>query len=688
MESSARATGRLSELDGIRAVALARVLTWHATGWAWTTWLVSAVPAMFAVTGTLMARTAREHGVRTMVRRRLVRFYPAWLVYAAVVLVVSRQSSSATGPIIDFLVPLRTPTSEVAGEWFTSALWYVSSYLWVIALSPVLLWLVTRWGYVPAASMAATTLWLSWQGLDADGTWWKTTDIILYCACTAAGMAWETRGTSARALTRMLVAAALASVGWALLRWPVDGVVNNDHGLHLLVGAGWTAVFLLVPRLTRRVAMNAASRLLNRASLTVYLWHPAVAWSAWRFLPATIDGAARPLAVLVVTALSVTVVVPSLAWIETFRPGHLRRPMTAVRTSALLAATAVLALPAVQRRVDFHASVLDQPLPPSAAPVIAPVPVDKSVTDFLETLPPDGGLPTDEMQRVLERHDAKAGLGGLRAVVITGDGRTWTGFAGGMDGLATKSAVGSITKTFTTSLIMEEIAAGTMGLDDEIGDLGIGFGHPGLTVHQLLTHTSGIAKVTENRALLDDGTTPKEVVSWAGRRPLAFKPGSRVSYSTTGFAVLGLYLEQVTGRTFEDLVTERIAIPYGYELEFFRGRYRSIGFATGGIFMRMNDLADWIRRYVRDRSVPGAPWNWDFRGTTGIGVHGYCPCEGKSFTALGHMGGRTFATVDADGTVVVLDSVGILVNENYGSTQSLAQELRLLAGGGQSRLRP
>jgi hypothetical protein len=52
------------------------------------------------------------------------------------------------------------------------------------------------------------------------------------------------------------------------------------------------------------------------------------------------------------------------------------------------------------------------------------------------------------------------------------------------------------------------------------------------------------------------------------------------------------------------------------------------------------------------------------------------------------MGGRTFATVDADGTVVVIDSRGILVLENYESTQSLAQELRLLAGGGVKRLVP
>jgi CubicO group peptidase (beta-lactamase class C family) len=321
--------------------------------------------------------------------------------------------------------------------------------------------------------------------------------------------------------------------------------------------------------------------------------------------------------------------------------------------------------------------------------VVVPVPVDRAVTDFIRSRSPDDrSLPIAELQQLLERHNSRIGLGGLRAVVITADGRRWSGGTAEMDDDYERSAIGSLTKTFTTSIIMQEVARGTIKMDDPIGDLGIGFGKPQLTVRQLLTHTSGIAKVTENKALLEDGTPVEEVVLWAGRKPLDFSPGSRVKYSTTGFAVLGIHLENVTGRTFEDLVEERIAQPYGYDLEYFRSRYRSIGFATGGILINMDDLADWIRRYVRDRSTPGGLWAWDFRGTTGIGIHSYCPCEGRKSTALGHMGGRTFATVDADGTVVVIDSRGILVLENYESTQSLAQELRLLAGGGVKRLVP
>lgn len=49
---------------------------------------------------------------------------------------------------------------------------------------------------------------------------------------------------------------------------------------------------------------------------------------------------------------------------------------------------------------------------------------------------------------------------------------------------------------------------------------------------------------------------------------------------------------------------------------------------------------------------------------------------------------RTFASVDGDGVVVVIDSSGILVLDNYKNTQTFAQELRLVAGGGRTSLYP
>jgi CubicO group peptidase (beta-lactamase class C family) len=179
-----------------------------------------------------------------------------------------------------------------------------------------------------------------------------------------------------------------------------------------------------------------------------------------------------------------------------------------------------------------------------------------------------------------------------------------------------------------------------------------------------------------------------DVLRYVSEQPLRNPPGSFVDYSTSGFSVLGLVLEQKTGKTFEELLRSRITDALGYDISTFRGDYGSIGFSTGGIIMTMDDLADWTRRYFFDRSTTKEKWDWSMRTTTGVGAHGYCPCRNKSFLALGHIGGRTFASVDGDGTVVIIDTTGILVLDNYKKTQTFAQELRLVAGGGKKYLYP
>ena len=151
---------------------------------------------------------------------------------------------------------------------------------------------------------------------------------------------------------------------------------------------------------------------------------------------------------------------------------------------------------------------------------------------------------------------------------------------------------------------------------------------------------------------------------------------------------MGLVLEEVTGTRFETLLRKELTDTRGYAISVFQGRFGSVGFSTGGISMKMDDLARWSREYFFERSTTNSAWEWSIKNTTGVGVHGYCPCKNRSFMALGHIGGRTFASVDGDGVVVVIDSSGILVLDNYKNTQTFAQELRLVAGGGRTPLYP
>jgi len=345
----------------------------------------------------------------------------------------------------------------------------------------------------------------------------------------------------------------------------------------------------------------------------------------------------------------------------------------------------------ISHRLDFVRTPLNQPLPPSAAPKVVKIEIEEDVEDFLDSSAFKDNTRSareTEMQSILDNRTEQMGLGQARAIVITKDGHVWHGISGGMKTFDQPSLIGSLTKTFTTTLIMQLVQEGLLSLDDPVGDMGMGFKHGQITIRQLLTHTSGLSKYKTNNGYVAKGTTPMDVLKYTSKQPLRSPPGAYVDYSTSGFSLLGLILEQKTGMTFEELLRTRITDALGYNISTFRGDYGSIGFSTGGIIMTMDDLADWTRRYFFDRTTTKETWDWAMRDTTGVGTHGYCPCRNKSFLALGHIGGRTFASVDGDGTVVIIDTTGILVLDNYKKTQTFAQELRLVAGGGKKYLYP
>lgn len=686
-----RTGSRLTELDGLRAVAIIRVIVWHVTGWSAVTWVISAVPAMFFVTGSLLARSFRSRATVDVVVDRLRRLVPPMWFYGVGVYIASRYAGVSTSGLWTFLFPIVSPQSDLGGGWFTSALWYLRAYLWVLLLSPILWWLSRRFGSWAVGASAIVLLILSSVDDMPGSRWWDLGDVVLYGTCALAGMTWLSDAIPPRRtlLTWTLVSGSLAGV-WLAVRHPVEWVVNNDHVLHLLVGAMWASALLSLPVLLSQFSRSWPATFVNSRPLTVYLWHSGVAWTMWQLLPGRLNGATAAVIVLCLTLACLPVVMEVVGLAERRDRDWLSSMSIARRISIVAAALLLVNIPAVERRLDVYSAPGDQPLPPSAAPKVVRVPLDGEVRQFSSTASAATTWADREaeMQRVLESFDARMKLGGTRAIVVSPDGRTWKGMTDAAVDWDQPSLIGSLTKTLTTTIVMGLVERGTVRLDNEVGGLGVGFRHGGITIRQLLTHTSGIPPFDRKSGLMADGTTPRDVVRWASRQRLRFKPGTRVEYSTTGYVLIGVYIEMVTGRSFEDLVTTEIERRYGYDLDYFRGRYSSVGFSTGGIIMKMGDLADWIHRYVWDRSVTTTPWEWEFRATTGIGVHGYCPCTRGSFTALGHMGGRTFATVDGDGYTVVIDTKGILVLENFLKTQSLAQSLRLIAGGGRTMVKP
>jgi CubicO group peptidase (beta-lactamase class C family)/peptidoglycan/LPS O-acetylase OafA/YrhL len=679
-------------LDGLRAIAILRVITWHASGWSWTTWIISSVPAMFVVTGALLARSLQKASAFQALWKRFKRLLlPLWF-YSLTVYLLSLHFHVRTSAVWTFFFPFGQPTSLIASQWFTSAMWYLRAYVWVLVLSPFIYALTRKFkSIIPIAGMIAVVALGVWN-IDTAGFGWAAGDIVLYSTCAAAGMAWLVDGRpSPRSLHITAIAFLAGAVTWLLYRQPMDGVVNNDHVLHLFVGGFWTALLLHFPKTLSSFATTAVSRFLNRFPLSIYLWHSMTAWFFWQLVPNAIPSNMRVLLIVALTFLALPVVTYLIGLFEQRKNGWFTLVNVAPRIILILAVLLAINVGPISRRLDFVRTPLNQPLPPSAAPKVVKIEIEDDVKKFLDSSSfkdDTWSIRESEMQEILDNRTEEMGLGQARAIVATRDGRIWHGISGNMRTFDQPSLIGSLTKTFTTTLIMQLVDEGLLSLDDPLGGMGIGFKHGQITIRQLLTHTSGLSKYKTKNGYVAKGTTPMDVLRYVSEQPLRNPPGSFVDYSTSGFSVLGLVLEQKTGKTFEELLRSRITDALGYDISTFRGDYGSIGFSTGGIIMTMDDLADWTRRYFFDRSTTKEKWDWSMRTTTGVGAHGYCPCRNKSFLALGHIGGRTFASVDGDGTVVIIDTTGILVLDNYKKTQTFAQELRLVAGGGKKYLYP
>ncbi|MFF9429227.1 serine hydrolase domain-containing protein [Streptomyces sp. NPDC090303] len=179
-------------------------------------------------------------------------------------------------------------------------------------------------------------------------------------------------------------------------------------------------------------------------------------------------------------------------------------------------------------------------------------------------------------QRALDAAVA-GGVPGAVAQARDGHGR-WTGTAGARGG-DDRYRVGSITKTFTATVLLQLQAEGRIDLDDPVEKWlpGVvrGHGHDGrrITVRQLLNHTSGIYSYTSDPGFQAkvfgpgflehryDTWTPAQLVAVAMGHEPDFAPGTSWNYSNTNFVLAGMVIEKVTGRPYGKAVENRIIKP-------------------------------------------------------------------------------------------------------------------------------
>lgn len=134
---------------------------------------------------------------------------------------------------------------------------------------------------------------------------------------------------------------------------------------------------------------------------------------------------------------------------------------------------------------------------------------------------------------------------------------------------ATVYRIGSITKQFTASAVMQLVEQGKVRLDDSIGAYltSLPAAWRVVTVRQLLNHTSGIPSYTDigQRWIRRWGEemTPDTLVALTAGDTLWFKPGTSWRYDNSGYVVLGMLVSKLAGRPWATDIIERFAKPLG-----------------------------------------------------------------------------------------------------------------------------
>jgi len=185
--------------------------------------------------------------------------------------------------------------------------------------------------------------------------------------------------------------------------------------------------------------------------------------------------------------------------------------------------------------------------------------------------------PTDletKIDELLAAHAAVNGFSG--AVLVASAGRPI--FAKGVgyanrewqipNTTTTKFRIGSITKQFTSMLVMQLREQGKVRVEDSI----CSYLAPcpdawkPVTIHHLLTHTSGIKNFTDLPAWMPTMMMPRtheQMVALFRDLPLEWTPGENYGYSNSGYLLLGLVIEKITGKKYEMVLQSSILTPVG-----------------------------------------------------------------------------------------------------------------------------
>lgn len=198
----------------------------------------------------------------------------------------------------------------------------------------------------------------------------------------------------------------------------------------------------------------------------------------------------------------------------------------------------------------------------------------------------------------------------------------------------TKFRLASVTKQFTAMLIMQLVAADKLSLDSSICHYLPAYPQKtgaNINLHQLLTHSSGIPNYTSfpgYKKMMSQRHSPTALIASFCDSLLHFMPGSQFEYSNSGYVVLGAVIEQVSGKSYEQVLQDSIFTPLNMQnsgidhhhevIENRASGYYRIGprfenanyihmstpYAAGALYSTIEDLYLWDRALYSDQLLP------------------------------------------------------------------------------------
>lgn len=290
---------------------------------------------------------------------------------------------------------------------------------------------------------------------------------------------------------------------------------------------------------------------------------------------------------------------------------------------------------------------------------------------------------------------------------------------------ATKFRLGSITKQFTSTAILQLQEQGKLSVNDLACKYidGCPETWKAVTIQHLLTHTSGIPSYTNDKSFptpkfMRQPLTPLEVVMLTKDKPLEFEPGTKYNYDNTGYVMLGVIIEKVSGEKYAEYLTKHIFSPLdmqdsGYDVTTTVMKNRAAGYtatgstvknaeyldmslphAAGSLYSTVRDLYRWDRALYTDKVLSKASREAAWTPVKNNYGYGWMMAPMHGHKQIGHGGGiNGFSTYIArfpedDAAVIVLSNneransgalAGALAGVLFGAKVDLPWERRVVA---------